>query len=81
MKPIQRFTTLLLILLAIYWCFKAEMPTYESDVQIEKSEFSTDRALKHVEQIAKKPHGVGFPAHSEVRQYIIDELEKLGLCW
>lgn len=79
MKPIHRLITLLLILLAIYWCFKAEMPNYASDVQIEKSEFSTNRALKHVEQISKEPHGVGFPAHAEVRNYIIDELQKLGL--
>lgn len=79
MKPIHRLTTLLLILFAVYWCFRAEMPVYEPDVQIEKSAFSTDRALKHVERISEKPHSVGFPAHSEVRRYIIGELQKLGL--
>ena len=55
------------------------MPSYTSDLSIEKSSFSTDRALAHVKQISKKPHAVGFAAHQEVREYIVDELEKMGL--
>jgi len=79
MKPIHRLISLLLILLATYWCFKVEMPNYSPDESYTKSEFSTPNALKHVEQISKQPHGVGFPAHKEVRNYIIDELQKMGL--
>src|SRR5690606_18895955 len=41
--------------------------------------FSTDRALVHVKEISKKPHAVGFPAHKEVRDYIVGELEGMGL--
>ena len=78
----DRFTkviTLLLILLAIYWGFKTEMPSYSGDINAPETVFSTDRALTHVEKISQKPHGVGFPAHAEVREYIITELEKMGL--
>jgi len=78
----KRFTTiivLLLLTLAVYWSFKAAMPTYNADANAAKTSFSTDRAMAHVAKIAAKPHGVGFKAHAEVRAYIIHELEKLGL--
>ncbi len=55
------------------------MPAYSGDASAEKTSFSTDRALEHVKQIAQKPHGVGFPAHKQVREYIVSELEKMGL--
>ena len=71
--------TLLIIVLAIYWSFHSLMPTYKSDQSIEKTAFSTDRALEHVKQVSLKPHGVGFPAHQEVREYIVAQLENMGL--
>ncbi len=79
MKKFTSLSTLLLILLAIYWSFHSSMPVYESDASIAETSFSTDRALEHVEQMAKKPHAVGFGAHHEVRKYVISELKKMGL--
>src|ERR687889_333762 len=43
------------------------------------SEFSAERAFSHVEQIAERPHPVGSPANAEVRDYLIGQLEDLGL--
>ncbi|MGI9552907.1 MAG: M28 family peptidase [Aurantibacter sp.] len=79
MKPFHRLIALLLILLAVYWCFKAEMPGYTSNENTNQSEFSTDRALRHVEWISQEPHAVGFTTHGIVRQLIISELQKMGL--
>lgn len=79
MKRSSSFVTLLVIVFAIYWSFRSLMPTYATDANIENTAFSTDRAIEHVKQISQKPHGVGFPAHQEVRNYIIAELEKMGL--
>ena len=79
MKRFSKTTTLLLILLAIYWSFKSAMPSSNIDTNAAKEVFSTERALRHVESLSKKPHGVGFPAHAEVRSYIVSELEALGL--
>lgn len=79
MKPISTTITLLLILLAIYISFTLSIPSYRSDLTTDASNFSTDRALKHVEHVSKQPHAVGFPAHVEVREYIVTELEKMGL--
>ncbi|WP_291864580.1 M28 family peptidase [Maribacter sp.] len=79
MKKSTALSTLVLITIAIYWSFKSSMPSYTEDSNATKTEFSTDRALEHVKHISKKPHGVGFPEHTVVRNYISSELEKLGL--
>ena len=79
MKRFSKITSLLLILLAVYWSFKSSIPTYKIDNKASENVFSTDRALTHVEKISKKPHSVGSPAHAEVRSYIVSELESLGL--
>ncbi|MGB5818470.1 MAG: M28 family peptidase [Saonia sp.] len=79
MKKFTSVIALLLILGAVYWSFKALMPIYTADNTLPKGAFSTDRALVHVKNISKEPHGVGFEAHAAVREYIILELRKLGL--
>ena len=79
MKKTTSVLTLLLIIAAIYWSFKGAMPAYNSDISIENTAFSTDRALEHVKNISKSPHAVGFPVHREVREYILNELRTLGL--
>src|SRR5918994_3970172 len=43
------------------------------------SEFSAERAFSQVEQIAERPHPVGSPANAEVRDYLVGQLEDLGL--
>ncbi|HTE47366.1 MAG TPA: M20/M25/M40 family metallo-hydrolase, partial [Gemmatimonadaceae bacterium] len=41
--------------------------------------FSAERALRHVEAIAVRPHAMGMPDHARVRDYIVAELTALGL--
>lgn len=41
--------------------------------------FSSARAMKKVDMIAREPHPSGSSAHAQVRDYIISELENLGL--
>lgn len=79
MKNTTSIFTVLLLLLAIYLGFKLSVPDYTSDLNNDKALFSTDRALAHVKKMASKPHAVGFPAHIEVKQYIVEELQKMGL--
>ncbi|MEX0313016.1 MAG: M28 family peptidase, partial [Allomuricauda sp.] len=76
---LSRTLAFLFLILAVYWSYKSLMPSYENDLDADLSSFSTDRALAHVKNISKEPHGVGFPAHENVRGYIISELKKLGL--
>ncbi len=67
------------LLLAMYWSYKSLMPKYAPDGDRSLSEFSTDKALVHVQNLSKEPHAVGFPGHARVRSYIISELKKMGL--
>lgn len=41
--------------------------------------FSAERALTHLEVIAKEPHPTASVANMQVRDYLISELQKLGL--
>ena len=43
------------------------------------SEFSAERAMAHVEQIAQRPHPVGSADHARVRDYLVGELGARGL--
>ena len=79
MKRSTTLLTLLLTALVAYWSIKSAMPDYQPDTDKPIGEFSVDRALAHVKNIAEKPHAVGFEAHAEVRTYIVSELEKMGL--
>ncbi len=69
----------IIIVVAIYYAFISQMPTKTSDLTTSKTEFSTERALVHLKKISKKPHYVGTEAHKKVKNYLIAELEKLGL--
>jgi len=74
-RPISFILFIAAIFLAFYW----QKPQYKKDSNKNTDLFSTDRALNHLSVISKKPHYVGTKEHSEVRKYIINELEKLGL--
>lgn len=47
----------------------------DADVEL----FSAERAFKHIQQISRKPHSMATEEHGVVRNYIVDELNKLGL--
>ncbi|MFT4831625.1 MAG: hypothetical protein ACI815_001274 [Psychroserpens sp.] len=79
MKKFTTGITLILLGLATYWSFSSAMPTYHKSDTVPLKNFSTDRALAHVKKISEAPHAVGFPAHEEVRAYIVSELQKMGL--
>ncbi len=79
MKRIAHIFSLLLLLFFAYISFNTLMPDAKTIKASAIEEFSTERALNHVQAIAKKPHFVGTAAHTEARNYIYKELEALGL--
>jgi len=54
-------------------------PPIAMDTSAEKSVFSADRALQHLTHIAKAPHPTGSDAIKELKHYLLNELEGLGL--
>ena len=55
------------------------MPQWVSKEEGSLSEFSTQRALGKVKIISKKPHYIGSENHKIVGDYLVKELQSLGL--
>ncbi|NNF19711.1 MAG: M20/M25/M40 family metallo-hydrolase [Flavobacteriaceae bacterium] len=79
MKRYIPLLSLLLLLLAFLTVFSTRMPSDTYGNQDGETGFSTERALKHVKAMSTAPHAVGFPAHKEVRNYLEQQLQSLGL--
>ncbi len=69
----------LTIVLLTFWVYYAAMPQKISEKELPLSEFSTKRAMEKLAFIAKEPHYTGSENHKLVAEYLITELEKLGL--
>jgi len=74
-----KLISFVIIIATVYYSINTLLPTKISDSSTPLTEFSTERALVHLKEITKKPHFVGTQAHKNVREYLISELEKLGL--
>ena len=79
MRRFTAFITLILIILAAFWSIKSAIPSYSLGGEVPDEEYSIESALDHVKAISDKPHAVGFEGHTEVREYIANYLQELGL--
>ncbi len=80
MKSNPKFISFFIILFTIFWSFKNSIPTYnEENNTLKKTDFSIEKALSHVKNISIKPHYPGTEEHKNVQNYIVKELNKLGL--
>ena len=78
----NRFTAILSLLfiagtLGLIYLFM--MPQWVSTDNALLSEYSTKRALEKVKVISENPHFVGSENHKMVGEYLVKELQKLGL--
>lgn len=55
------------------------MPRKAAPASTSETEFSAERALVPLKEITKAPHFIGNDEHARVREYLIEQLEKLGL--
>lgn len=76
---LKKAAALLLLIIAVYWSFYALMPHGISGLDTESNKFSSERALVHLKNISQEPHFVGSKNHEEVKNYILNELQELGL--
>ena len=77
MKNFFTFLSVLIISLTVYISFNDLIPS--SEKSLDKHDFSVENALNHLEVISKKPHYTGSQYHEEVKNYLVDELNLLGL--
>lgn len=61
------------------WSIHLIRPPLAKPATAPPTEFSAERAMRHVRQIAREPHAVGTPGHARVRAYLLDALRELGL--
>jgi hypothetical protein len=73
------FLFLFLVLGASVVMFLSQQPPAPLPASSPASEFSAERAFKHIEALADEPRPVGTDAHLQTRNYIMTELEALGL--
>ncbi len=79
MKSLQSLASFLLIVGLVYYSFFSLMPQKGSPSSIAETKFSTERALIPLKEITKAPHYIGTKEHARVRNYLIGQLEELGL--
>lgn len=79
LKNLPPVFSLILIAVSVWYSFYSSQPREIEPLDAPETEFSTSRAFTHVEAIAQNPHYVGSPEHSRVRNYIVNELQKMDL--
>ena len=78
----NKFTAILSLLFiagSIGLIYLLMMPQWVSTDDALLSEYSTKRALEKVKVISENPHFVGSENHKMVGEYLVNELQKLGL--
>jgi acetylornithine deacetylase/succinyl-diaminopimelate desuccinylase-like protein len=78
MKQSNALLSLVLVLALIYYSFSSLMPRATNSLSLSETEFSTERALIPLREIAKAPHYYGSTDHKRVRAYLENELIGLG---
>lgn len=79
MKRFRHFTSLILLILLAWLSFYSLMPSEPTSSDVPLDQFSTQRAFEKLKVISKEPHYIGSDGHTEVRNYIITQLQAMGL--
>jgi hypothetical protein len=72
-------TAVALVVLCALLVRRASRPPAPIPASAPATEFSAERALAHVREIAQRPHPVGSPDNVRVRDYVLAQLRSLGL--
>ncbi len=78
-KSYSSILSVLFILGLLGFIFITMMPQWTSEDDVPLADFSTTRALEQVKNIAQKPHFVSSQNHDLVANYLIKELQNMGL--
>jgi len=78
-KKYYQIVSITIILLTIFYSFYSLSPSAKIKKNSSLTEFSADNALLQLKEITKEPHFTGSAEHEVVKNYLVSELEKLGL--
>ena len=74
-NAISSLISLVLIAILVFFSFNRLRP----DANYNQSGFDMNRAMSHIEQIGQSPHSIGTTKHAFVRNYIVQQLQKMDL--
>lgn len=74
-----RYLALLLIIVAAVVAIDRPKPPDSAPLTAPPAEFSSARAMVHVESVARSPHPIGTSEHAVVKDYIVQQLSAIGL--
>lgn len=79
--PGLRLSLLLLIILIFFFWLSIYLgqPPEAKPASAALTEFSAERAMSYVRQIAREPHAIGTQGHTRVKTYLMNTLRTLGL--
>ncbi len=78
MKKYTSLISFFILILASLWGFLDQKPVTIPEAK-SNSDFSMENALGHLKNISQEVHHVGTLGHKKVQNYLVSELEKLGL--
>ena len=78
-STVQKITLLVLAVLTVWYSFYLIQPPASKPADSPPTAFSAQRAFRHVQQIATKPHPLGSAANDSVQSYLIKQLRKMEL--
>lgn len=78
-KQLQQGTLFIIAIFAVWLSFYLIQPPEPKPESSSSAEFSAERTFDHVEQLAQTPRPLGTAANDSAKNYILDELRKLGL--
>jgi hypothetical protein len=74
----EAWLTLLFLVLVSDLAFRSMVPPAAVPASAPASDFSAERAFKHLEFIAREAHPTGSVANARVRDYLVDQLSSMG---
>src|SRR3954453_3930334 len=75
----ERVTLFITLVVVSLLAIQAPPLPYPATASAPADQFSAERAMAHVAVIARAPHPVGSESHSEVEQYVLNQIRLLGL--
>lgn len=70
---------ILLALLTFFISFSQFLSPSQEEVGETEKDFSSDRALDYLKEVAKEPHPIGSPANKKVRDYIVKHFQNIDV--
>jgi hypothetical protein len=79
-RTIERLAiAVLFVALCVVFAERASRPPVAASASAPLTEFSAQRAMKHLLAFAQWPHPIGSAEHDRVRDYLVAQLRNLGL--